>query len=98
MRWQILRSEAKRLWPMIAVVLAGVLVFGDTAQLAVQLYQLSMVGLVVIVFHVGRKTLFPYLDLSRFCETAEENGIGSGLVVLGMFLFLAAMIVAATVR
>ena len=31
-------------------------------------------------------------------KTAEENGIGSGLVVLGMFLFLAAMIYAATVR
>lgn len=86
------RAEALRLWPLLAVVCLALLVFGDAAQLAVQLYTLSMVALVLAVAHLVRKSLFPYIDLSTLVDKAEESPAGAAVIFASVIALIIALL------
>jgi hypothetical protein len=87
-----LKNELIRIWPLLAIIALALVILGDVAQLAVQLYRLSMVALVLIAAHLIRKALFPYLDLKTFTGKAKETASGAGMVVLALFALLAVIV------
>ena len=91
---QTIIYELRRLWPLLAVVLLALLVFGDGAQLAVQLYTLSMAALVLIVAHLVRKSLFPYADLSDLVRRAKDEPIGAALIFCAILALIIALLFA----
>lgn len=93
-----LKTEIIRIWPLLVTIGLALIILGDTAQLAVQLYRLSMVALVLIAAHLIRKAMFPYLDLSAFTSKAGEDSAGSGLVVLALFGLLSVIICVAVLQ
>lgn len=90
--WNTFKTEIFRIWPLLLIIALALVILGDWAQLAVQLYRLSMVALVLISAHLIRKALFPYLDLSTFTAKAKESPTGSGLVALALFGLLTVII------
>lgn len=90
--------ELRRLWPLLAVVALALLVFGDMAQLAVQLYTLSMAALVLIVAHLVRRSLFPYADLSDLVRIAKHSPGAAAAVFLGIVALIISLLFVATAR
>lgn len=88
--------EALRVWPLLGVIVTTLLIIGDNAQLIVQLYDLSMVAMVVVVAHLVRKAMFPYVDLSRIVTRAENSGTGAGLIFLAVIMLLSVIILSST--
>lgn len=95
---QTLFYEIRRLWPLLAVVLLALLVFGDAAQLAVQLYTLSMAALVLIVAHMVRKSLFPYADLSDLVRRAKEEPLGAAVIFAAILALIVSLLFATVAR
>lgn len=93
-----LKREILRVLPLLFIILLSVGIFGDIEHLNMQLYQMSMVGLVIIIFHVTRKSLFPYLDLEEHEERAKKNAIGSAIVYAATMMFLAIMIYVSVIQ
>jgi hypothetical protein len=88
--------ELRRIWPLLAVIAVALLIFGDPAQLAVQLYQLSMAALVLIAAHHIRKAMFPYLDLSQFVREAKDGNLAAAVVVAAVIALISVLILATT--
>lgn len=98
MLWTLL-SELKRIWPLLVIIgLSFAVVDASGAQLAVTVYNLSMMALVLISGHLIRKALFPYLDLGTIVQRASRTPTGSGLVAFGMFIFLCVMLYVGMVK
>jgi hypothetical protein len=95
---ETLKTEVIRIWPLLLIIALALVILGDAAQLAVQLYRLSMVALVLIAAHIIRKVMYPYLDLKQFVNKANEDPAGSALVVLALFGLLSVIILAAVIR
>jgi hypothetical protein len=93
-----LKTEIFRIWPLLLIIALALVILGDMAQLAVQLYRLSMVALVLIATHLIRKALFPYLNLQAFTVSAKESPTGSGLFVLALFVLLSTIIYVAVLQ
>lgn len=64
------------------------LAFGAQTVLAVK--SIVTLSLAALVLHLSRKTLFDYLDVSKFFEKANETPQGSGLALIGLGLVLIA--------
>jgi hypothetical protein len=90
--------EIRRIWPLLAVVLLALLVFGDGAQLAVQLYTLSMAAMVVIVAHMVRKALFPYADMSDLVARAKESPAGAAVIFASIIAVIISLLLATGAR
>lgn len=93
-----LKTELIRIWPLLVIIGLALIILGDTAQLAVQLYRLSMVALVLIATHLIRKTMFSYLDLKLFTAKANEDPGSSAIVVLALFGLLSVIICVAVLQ
>jgi cytochrome bd-type quinol oxidase subunit 2 len=85
-------SELVRIFPLLLIILAAIVVFGDVSQLQVQLYQLSMVAFVIIAFHIARQVLFPYIDIKEIVAYTKYNAIASAMVFVGMLIFIIVII------
>lgn len=88
--------ELRRVWPLLLVIVAALAWFGDGAQLAVQLYTLSMTALVLIVAHLVRKSLFGYADLSALVANANDSPTGSAIVFASIIALIIALLFAGT--
>ena len=66
--------------------------FGVThgAQLVLAIKTIITLSLAALVIHLGRKTLFDYLDISLYLDKAKETAQGAGLAVIGVGLVLIA--------
>lgn len=69
--------------------------FGVTygAQLVLAIKTIVTLSLAALVIHLGRKTLFDYLDVSIYLEKAKETPQGAGLAMIGVGLVLIAFAV-----
>ncbi len=54
----------------------------------VAINRLSMFALILLVFHLIRKSLFPYIDLKRFTDKAAEDPIASAIVFAMIIIFI----------
>lgn len=93
-RWKNLWYETRRIWPILLVIAAAVFWLGDVAQLKVQVYTLSMVGLVVWASHLVRKAMFPYLDMSTMVRKGSESPVGAAIIFAAVIALLSVIIVA----
>lgn len=76
---------------MVVYAAPVALAIGEPAYAAWGMFAgLALYG--VALSHVLRKLLFPYIDLRRFAEQANQESGGSGLVFLGVSIVLAAFI------
>lgn len=90
----------RKTWILLAIIVAGLIIFGDAAQLAVTLYSLSAACLVLLLadFILDSREkwgLFPALDLKRVIKNASRSPIGSAFVFLGIVALIIAMMVLA---
>lgn len=60
-------------------------------QVILILKAVSVFGVSCFVIHVSRKTLFDYLDLSKFVEKAIETPLSAAVLVVGVGIFLLAV-------
>jgi hypothetical protein len=95
--WQ----EAKRLRWAIAIsvltvaALDGIQVVSPLSKYAISLYALGKTTIFVIVFHLVRTELFPYIDLSEALQSGDVGrAIGTALTVLGVAIIFAAGLLA----
>jgi hypothetical protein len=68
----------KKIWPLLLVIVAGLVIFGDAAQLAVTVYRLSAIALVILIVDLvlaRRKEwgLFPSLDIDLAIDKALKG-------------------------
>lgn len=84
------RSKARLGWPLIISVLTVVLIdfYGINPQnrWALIAHKFSVVTLSVILAHLVRKEMFPYLDLSAALESDQRGrAIGSAIVLATIY-------------
>lgn len=92
-------SELKRVLPWLIVILVSFLWLDQEAlQIKAQLYRLSMVALVVVLIHIGRKMLFPYLKFEQAVTKISESATALALLVFGLFIFLSVILWVSVVR
>lgn len=90
--------EFKRILPLLLIILAAIIAFGDVSQLQVQLYQLSMIAFVIAFMHFVRSWLFPYINLGEMISYTKYNAIASAMVFTAMLLFLLGIIYIGVVK
>lgn len=76
-----------RLWPLLVIIAAGFFLFSGVGFM-VALNRLSMFALILLVFHLIRKSLFPYIDLKRFTNKAAENPMSAAIVFAVIIFFI----------
>jgi len=76
-----------RLWPLILVIVAGFYLFSGVGFM-VAINRLSMFALILLVFHLIRKSLFPYIDLEKFTTKAGEDPMASAVVFAVIIFFI----------
>jgi len=84
---ETLKKEIKRIWPF--VLLAGLFLCPDRGALSVAGYAVGIVALAVLLAHIARKALFPYLDLKCLAkEITAENNIAAAIVLASMVILM----------
>jgi hypothetical protein len=86
-------SELKRILPLIIVVAIAFIVFKGLTQVALQLYEMSMVCVTVFVAHWVRKKLWPYASMEALVKKSEENPVAASIVFASIMLFLSIFII-----
>ncbi len=85
------KRELKRAWPFL--LLFGLLLGTDRGALSVIGYAVGIVALAVILAHLSRKILFPYLDVAALIsEITTENNVAAAIVVAAMIGLMAAIL------
>lgn len=83
----IILKELKRAWPFL--LLAGLMLAPDPGALSVIGYAVGIVAVAVILSHLARKVLFPYLDLETLIrEIDTENNVAAAIVVASMVVLM----------
>lgn len=80
-------KDILRLWPLILVIIAGFYLFSGVGFM-VAINRLSMFALILLVFHLIRKSLFPYIDLQKFTDKAGEDPMASAIVFAVIIFFI----------
>ena len=84
---EIFLKELKRSLPFL--LLAGLLLAPDPGALSVIGYAVGIVAVAIILSHLARKILFPYLDLKELIEEiGAENNIAASIVVASMVVLM----------
>lgn len=84
---ETLLKEFKRAWPFL--LLAGLLLAPDPGALSVVGYAVGIVAVAVIMAHLSRKILFPYLDMETLIrEIGTENNVAAAIVVASMVVLM----------
>lgn len=84
--WRSLRYEARRLWPVVLVLVASLVALSyapETARWAIFAYKVSQVSMLWIVGHVLYKVSFPYLDLEREMRRGGAAALAAALIRAG---------------
>lgn len=80
-------KELKRGW--LFLLLAGLLLVPDPGALSVVGYAIGIVAVAIIVSHLSRKVLFPYLDMEILIkEISTENNVAAAIVVASMVILM----------
>lgn len=87
----------RKTWMLLAVIITAMLIFGDGAQLALTIYNLSAVALVLLTVDFimdsrQRWGLFPDLDLDGFLRTAARTPLAAALAWLGAVALIIAIL------
>ena len=80
-----LRRDLQRLVPLFAI--AGLILIPDSG-FSVVVFVLGALIFTAGVSHLIRKILFPYLDLERLLNKAEETPLSAAIVFIGMMYIL----------
>lgn len=91
----------KRTWLLFLVILAGMLIFGDAAQLAVTVYRLSAVALVLLVSDLmldcrEKWGIFPTLDLDAGITQALSQPLSAAVVFFAAVVFVVSVLFIST--
>lgn len=85
-------KELFKVSPFAFFVIFTAVWFGDASQLKLTIYYLATVTFSVLVFHVGRKCMYPTLSIEDHCRHAKKfNNIASAIIVAAFFGFQAFM-------
>lgn len=82
--------EVKRLWLLLVIIVAGIFLF-DGAGSMVALSRLAMFALILVAFHMVRKSLFPYIDLQKFTAKAAQQPMSAAVVFATIIAFIVAL-------
>ncbi len=85
---KLILSEIKRLWFLI--VLSILIVVPDDNRWPV-IFALGVLTLTMIVMHLTRKTVWPYIDMQVLMKRAETNAIAAAIVYASM-IFMVTML------
>jgi len=84
---EIFMKEFKRMW--FFLLLAGLMLAPDRGALSVVGYAVGIVAVAVVLSHIVRKVLFPYLDLATLIrEIGTENNVAAAIVVASMVVLM----------
>lgn len=89
-------KETRRLFVPLAwilVALVGLDYYGTQNQWALRLHKVFQVSFFVVLAHMIRSEIFPYLDLRRLYENDDPS---FGLVFIGVAILMAAIILGGT--
>lgn len=95
-----MKEWLRKMWMPVLIIIAGLLIFGDTAQLAVTIYTLSAITLVLLLTDFildNRKDwgIFPTLDLDAAITEAQKTPLSAAILVAAMAgLLIAIMLLA----
>lgn len=82
-----LPRELKRAWPFL--LLAFLMLAPDPGALSVVGYAVGIVALAVVLSHLVRKVLFPYLDIETLIKEIDtENNVAAAIVVASMVVLM----------
>ncbi len=87
----------RKTWMLLAIIVAGLCIFGDAAQLAVTIYGLSAACLVLLLADFildsrERWGLFPALDLNFAIKKALEAPLGAAIVFVSIIALIIAIL------
>lgn len=89
----------KRLFPTYLFIFVPFLLFGTRNDLRLMFWKVAVVGCGLLVFHFTRKSMFPYIDLSRSLSHLKSHpstaGGGATILALGVAVLAEALIIAA---
>lgn len=85
-RWSI---ETMRVMPLI--VLAGVIIWPDDSKKVIA-FGVGIIALAVLLAHVIRKLLFPYIDMKKLIDGIEDDTMASAVVLVGLIYLLTTII------
>jgi hypothetical protein len=83
-------KDVLRVWPLLVVIIAGIFLFSGVGFM-VALNRLSMFAFILLIFHLIRKALFPYINLRRFTDKAGENPISAAIVFAMIIFFIVSL-------
>lgn len=86
--WNTAVRPALDLRTVVLTVLGLWLLAADWKAAKALAFGLGMALIALAFLHWTRKTLNPYLDLSRFAEKAAEDPLASAIVLGGYFAFV----------
>ena len=77
--------EFLRVSPLLALVIP--FLFTDDSYKLV-LFISAVLSFVLILVHIVRKSMYPYIDIEALIKKAEESPIGASIALLGVMIFL----------
>lgn len=91
----------KRTWMLLAIIVAGLLIFGDLAQLAATIYKLSAVALVLLLVGAVLDSrsewgIFPTLDLNTGVKSALSTPLSAAILVAAVVALLISILFIST--
>ena len=92
--WNILKRELARTLPLLILTIAFAL-FNQSVFPVISMMICSFV-FVALVAHIVRRTLFPYVDLQKSINKANEESLSASVVVLSFCILLSAMFIGAS--
>lgn len=89
----------RRLFPAYLFIFVPFLLFGTRNDLRLMFWKVAVVGCGLLVFHFTRKSMFPYIDLSRSLSHLKSHpssaGDGASILASGVAVMAEALIIAA---
>lgn len=83
---QNLAYELKRCWWLIAVIAFG---FITQPEFGVVVFNITVAAAVIVLAHLTRKALFPYVKLEQlYRDVIEDNNGAAAAVLLGFLGFV----------
>lgn len=88
-----MKEWLRKIWMLVVIIVAGLLIFGDAAQLAITVYTLSAVAFVLLLADFildNRKNwgLFPTLDLDTAITEAQKTPLSASILIAAMSALL----------
>jgi len=97
----MLLDYLKRTWMLLLIIIAGMVIFGDAAQLAVTIYRLSAIALVLLLVDIvldnrDRWGLFPTLDMDEAIRRGLTTPLSAAIVIAAVVALLISILFIST--